>query len=193
MEQASLSMTAMAMGEQPGDDSLLVRFFLHAVHNVDKSEVEGRPIFEEKEHVEIKSPGNRKSGVARVARPRDIERFPRHYAAFKNRIGDVEDGTPISEWTMIPRSLVEEFAYFNIRTIESLAAVTDGNAMSHSGIHKWRTKARAWLERAAEEADGQAIEAMKSENEELKKRIEELGSQVSALVMSQAEASVEES
>ena len=53
MEQASLSMTAMAMGEQPGDDSLLVRFFLHAVHNVDKSEVEGRPIFEEKEHVEI--------------------------------------------------------------------------------------------------------------------------------------------
>ena len=94
---------------------------------------------------------------------------------------------------VIDLSLVEEFAYFNIRTIESLAAVTDGNAMSHSGIHKWRTKARAWLERAAEEADGQAIEAMKSENEELKKRIEELGSQVSALVMSQAEASVEES
>ena len=100
------------------------------------------------------------------------------------------DGTPLSEWTIIPRSLVEEFAYFNIKTVENLANVHDGNALNHSSIITWREKAKKFLERAAEEADGQVLEALQVENASLQDQLSDLKAQVSALVTAQAEAAV---
>ena len=98
METATFSMTQQAMGENPGDEGLLVRFFLHAVEDQAASAREGRPVFVDLEHIEIKIPGNRKTGVARVARQRDIDRFPQHYAAFKNRVeSEGLEGSPLSE------------------------------------------------------------------------------------------------
>lgn len=176
MESATYSMTAQAMGESKGDESLFVRFYVAPVENKAASKEEGRPIFEDKEYIEIRIPGDRKSAVTRIARQKDIDRFPRHYAAFKNRTSEeVEEiGTPLREWTPIPRSLVEEFAYFNIKTVEQLAGVNDGNVQKASGLFEWRQKARDFLERAEAEADGIKFDALKTENEELKDQVAEL-------------------
>lgn len=182
LPEATMSMTSQAMGENPGDDALLVRFFLHPVQDSAKTAEEGRPIFIEKEHIEIKVPGNRRTAVARVARERDIERFPRHYAAFKNRVqgSDGSVGTPLAEWTPLPRTLVEEFAYFNVKSIEGLAAINDGHLDKHPSFLEWREKAKKYLERSALEAEGMKLDsvmerlaALEARNQELEAELED--------------------
>lgn len=132
------------------DRSLLVKFFYKPMQDKIATKTEGRPIFKDTLYVDIRTVGDREN-VCRPASQRDIDRFRDHYTAFINRTsGPEEEGTPLIEWPAISRAQVEEMAYFNVKTVEQLANISDANAQKFAGINMLRTKAQAWLEKSKE-------------------------------------------
>ncbi len=165
-----------AGARQEADRSLLVKFFLKPKQDRTASEKEGRPIFKDVEYVDIKVPGDRGVGACRPATDLDRKRFPEHYRAFKDRIeNEPEVGTPLSEWGIISRSLAEEMSFFNIKTVEQLATMADGQAARFMTGLSLKEKARLWLESREKEkplweAD-QKMKTMQSQVDELKEQL----------------------
>lgn len=165
--------------EGPGgynpDDSLLVKFYIDTIEDGAATKEAGRPIFKEVEMIDIRVPGSR-NNVVRIARPQDIERFPRHYAAFKNRTSmEGIEGTPLTEWPAISRSRVEELAFLNVKTVEQLANMPDSNAQQIMGFFGLKEQAKNWLEKA------NGIEALQQKLADRDNLIQELSERLSAL------------
>lgn len=150
------------------DEALLVRFYVKPFQDQNESRKQGRPVFIDREYVEIRTPGSR-DAVARPAQPKDIARFPRHYEAFKNRTSqDIHEGTPLSEWPLIARSLIEELTFFNVKTVEQLIAMPDEKAQQFMGLMGLKQKAKEWLELSKEYASANDLK------DELAKRDDEI-------------------
>jgi len=133
--------------QQEQDKHLLVKFYLHPVLDKAATKDEGRPIYKEVEYIKINAPGSRE-GFAGPARPRDYQRFPEHYAAFKKRVDMPVEGTPLIEWAPVSRSLAEELAFFNVKTVEQLASISDTEVMKFRGGQGLKQKAKDWLEQS---------------------------------------------
>src|SRR5574338_31676 len=96
------------MAQIPEKDTARPRFFMDAIQNMAKSQAEGRPIFDEKEMVEIHIPGDKLySHVTQVHEVwRHIggqpvtyaQRWPNEYAAFKRGEERAASGTPLEHW-----------------------------------------------------------------------------------------------
>lgn len=157
-----------ALTPEEMDKRLFVRFSTIPKKNEAKSKEAGRPIFEDVEYIEILTPGER-DYPHRPVREGDKERFATQYERWK-RTGEGEalEGTPLSEWPGITRSLVEELRFFNVRTVEQLAGMADSNCQKIMGGQTWKQKARDYLERA------QANAPMEKMNAELATRDNEI-------------------
>jgi hypothetical protein len=160
------------------DKQLLVKFFYKTRPDSVETQRQGRPIFKEVEYVDIKVPGDRGTSVCRPARPADKQRFSAHYEAFKSRVEAPVTGTPLAEWALIPRSAVEQLAFANVKTVEQLATLSDSYAGQMQGGHNYKAKAKAYLERTANDTDKTVIDDLKKQNEELKARLDELLSRI---------------
>ncbi len=164
--------------QQKMDDTLLVRFFMHPMPDAAKTAEEGRPVFTDTVHIEIRIPGA-KDAVARRATQRDIDRFPRHYQAFQDRVELPEEGTLLSEWPMITRSQVEELSFFNVKTVEQLIAMSDQNSSNFMGIQKLKQLAKDWLEET--QGENAKIEKLEADLAERDKQISALAGRLEAL------------
>lgn len=163
------------------DAKLLVKFYMKSVKDKQRSKDEGRDIFKEKEYIDIRIPGSR-DGAARPATHSDKQRFARHYDAFQQRIDISQEGTPLTEWPVVSRSVADEMAFFNIKTVEQLANVNDTIAGQFMGAQMFKQKAIAWLARAKEDV---TIDRLKDELEQrdnalqmLQKQLDELTERV---------------
>lgn len=172
-------------GTAEADKALLVKFFMKEREDKEASLKEGRPIFNDVEHIDIKVPGNRGGGACRPATEQDKKRFPDHYRRFKDReegAREISDGTPLTEWAPISRSMAAELAFFNVFTVEHLANMADVHASRFMGLLPIREKAKLWLENAKKDKPmwemDQRIRELRADNEELKKTIEGLVEQV---------------
>ena len=173
--------------EGTADDTagLVVRFEMYPVKD-DKASLEaGRPIYNEVEFIDIRIPGDRTLTVHRPVREADKRRFAVAYRNWKARGGDegASSGTPLKEWPAVSRSQVEELAFFNVRTVEQLAAVTDGNLKNIGPLLALREKARDFVKAATAGAPLQQmrdeLEASKREAEMMRKQMAELMAAVS--------------
>lgn len=160
--------------DEQADKKLYVRFQQHPHLNDVKSREEGRPVFEMADYIQIMVPGDKDNVVFRPVRPEDTERFSRQYFAFKNNQTQAS-GTPLIEWNQVTRAQVEELKFFNVHTVEQLAAITDVNAQKFMGINVLREKARKFLELQAETAPLDKL------NAELVKRDEIIAAQAAQL------------
>ena len=189
VQEADFGLTDMALGREQRnseDDTLLVRFFKDSTQDFDRTEKEGRPCFKEVDFIQISQPGNLSSEVIRPATMRDKARFPRHYAAYEQRNDEeYSEGTPLTEWPMINKAMVEELRYFKVRTVEQLAGMTDSSVQSAAGFSSLRQKAADWLEQAADSGHAvarisdleQKMEDLMETIEAQKERIQELESE----------------
>lgn len=148
--------TSSAQSEM--DKRLLVKFFIKPLQDKTASIAAGRPIFRDREYIKIGVPGT-KDSVARPAREQDKYRFSRHYEAFKKRIEIPLQGTPLTEWPVLPRSAVEEMAFLQIKTVEQLAHVADSAGDRYGGLLNWKRRAQEWLELAETDAPLQKLAA----------------------------------
>ncbi len=164
-------------GTAEADKSLLVKFFILPVQDTEKSLAEGRPIFKDKEHIDIKIPGKRDAGACRPATEADKRRFPDHYRAFKERISQENNvtGTPLTEWSLMSRSMAEELRFYHVLTVEQLATMADAQASRFMGLMPLKERAKLWLENAAKEKPmwemDQKIRAQRQEIDELKEAL----------------------
>jgi hypothetical protein len=183
-------MTDMGMGGRGGsnpDDRLIVRFFLHPVQDEAASAEQGRPIYTEKEYIEIRVPGAIDDIITRPVWEQDYQRFPRQYAQFKNQEKQSITGTPLASWPAISAPQVKELEHFNIVTVEQLANLPDTVSNRVMGFYGLKQRAKDFLEaskdsahltvlrKELEEKDGK-IAMLENLTKDLAKRLEALES-----------------
>jgi hypothetical protein len=159
----------------PGKDTAIPRFKTVPTHMDFASKQAGRPIFEDREFVEIFIPGDRHGMAYEPVNDGHKERWPEAYKAFREGKELPVDGTPLANWpnSALTRSRVEELAYFNIRTVEHLAAVTDTHlANLGMGGRELREAARKFLE--VSKTGTAPLERLVNENFRLKDENERL-------------------
>jgi hypothetical protein len=170
LTESNYSETDLAMnnGRYHGDATLLVKFFMKPKINEKKSQEAGRPIYEEKTHIQIMQPGNKDSIIIRAATKMDKNRFAEHFRKFEAREDqDVMEGTPLDEWAGITRSQCEELKYLNIRTVEQLSTVSDSNSQGIMGIGYLKEKANKYIEDTAGDATAEALADLQTKYEAL--------------------------
>lgn len=187
-------------GASNPDAALAVKFHVKPVKNNIRSESEGRPIFEDVIFCEICTPGNALNIIDVPAREDHKQRFPLHWAHFKNtQGGDAREiGTPLSQWPLLSVSQVEELRALKFFTVESIANASDqqiGNIGMAGGMApvSFRQRAKNFLMAAKDEsalakqaeevarlkAEQEAKDARHAEQmEEMRKQIEELSAAV---------------
>jgi hypothetical protein len=109
-----------------GDDRLHVRFFTKATMNQFRTDLEGRPIYEDLEYIEIWIPGDKSNINVRPVQLDDKMRFRKRYDDWKAGVVK-QTGTPLKLMPFLTESEVEELAYFRITTAEQLANVADSS------------------------------------------------------------------
>lgn len=154
---------------EAADKNVYVKFYIRPKENEAKSAEEGRPIFEDKEYVEIRTPGNTTNVVQRPVTDMDRKRFPAAYRAFKEGNAEQITGTPLVEAPWITRSQVEELSYVHIRTVEQLANVSDDVCTRMPGLFKLKQRAQAMSEQAEKQAP---FIRLQEENAELRNTLE---------------------
>lgn len=187
--------TDAANGQE--DEVLLwVRFYKGALKNAAKTLEMGRPIFDEVPFVKVHIPGDKTVSIDRPAWIDDDEynpnpnadnvRFARQWEAFQlGKNPDGASGTPLSEWSAMPRNVVEELASSKITTLEQLAGLTDSGAEKLMGSMAWRQKARDAVAISRNEAPVQKLraelEAKGDEVEELRRLVKEQGERLDSM------------
>lgn len=166
-------------------------FFIEPVHLEFRSKTEGRPIWEEREFVRIRIPGDRNSSPVEPVNDGHKERWPEAYAAFKAGQEAPLEGVPLKEWPQINTARIKELAYFNIHTVEHLAAVTDNNLQNLGmGARELRDRAKLFLEVAAKGTG--PLERLISRNEALVAQNEWLTRELEAATLRAAAAEQKE-
>ena len=89
------------------------------------------------------------------------------------------DGTPLVMWPVVNKSQIKEAAFFEVRTVEQLAELSDANCRRMGmGYTELRSKAKAWLLAAKDSA---VVTRQAAENDRLQGEIEALKEQIAAL------------
>jgi hypothetical protein len=168
------------------DSKTIPEFFLKAVRQGFKSEQDGRDIFEDVEFVRIITPGNMRSIPEEPVADEHRARWPRQYDAFKRGMDDPTEGTPLSQVAFITPAQVRMLAALNVKTVENLANVGDGELQNLPlGGRDLRQKAQAFLENAQTNAplerERAAREAAEAEVNRLKGQLADLADRLEAL------------
>lgn len=175
-------------------DNTIPRFYVRPVQNNFRTQLLGRPIFDDIEYVEVVIPGNRGTVMDTPVRDEHRQRWPRQYAAFKESAAQVEHGTPLAEWGGVTRSQAEELKFFHIHTVENLAGLDDTGlqkAVAQGGF-QLRERAQRFLEQAAGSEPANALAAKVDEQaamiEQFQKERDAMMARLQALETGNAEA-----
>ncbi len=168
-----------------GDSKLLVQFHILPMVDDDRSKQEGRPMYRDVDHIRIMQPGNKESVIDRPVTEMDIARFRQQYDNWKAGNKEILEGTPLEAVPWITRSQVEEMRYFNVRTVEQLADISDSNAQKFMGINVLRKQARTFLEQAKKTAVSTKLQKQLDEKDNkiaaLEQAVKELSAKVSSM------------
>jgi len=138
--------------------------------NVEKSKAAGHNVYEDAPWIDIQIDSH--SAKSHHATEREIQRYRRSYEAF---LADSKSegiiGSRLEEWAPMSRSMVEEFRYHKIRTVEELAEISDPRAEAIPQGKDWRERARQWLAAAKAAAP---VEKVNADYRELKARFDAL-------------------
>lgn len=162
------------------------RFHLRAEQNNFRTQQEGRPVFEDREFVEIFTPGMSLSRPVEEVTQEHKDRWPEQYRAFKDGQEIAVTGTPLEQWPILTPSAILTYKAQGIRTVEDFAAVPDGALQNlGAGSRTMRDKARAYLDSAeagaALEREGAARQAAEERATLLETQLAEMAQRLAAL------------
>ena len=113
---------------QNPDSRLVVRFLKEKIKNEFRSSLESRPIWEDRDFVQIFVPGDPTTIIRTMANDDHKSRFPIQWARYQNEQDKGStDGTPVEDWPLIAGSpsTVENLRALKFYTIESIATAAD--------------------------------------------------------------------
>jgi hypothetical protein len=170
------------VNQEQATGRLHVQFSLRPEKDEEKSLKEGRPIYVEKQWIDIKIPGDKDNDISREVRPGDKEQHPLQWAAFVNKKEQPIEGTLLEQLPFLSKAQVLEFNGIGIRTAEQFRDMSDAIGMKIMGYHGIKRSITAFLDSAAGGAAAQklAAELEKRDNEisMLKAMVETLGAKV---------------
>lgn len=155
-------------GQNPDDARLWIKFRFHPVQNDEKSKEAGRPIYDEVEWITIMVPGDKDNVVDRQVWDLDRTRFRQQYTHWKTTGQQAETGTPIEALPFISRGQVEELKFFNVRTAEQLAALSDAICQKFMGVQSLKQKAQAFLDAASANGGARFQATLEQKEDEIK-------------------------
>ncbi len=159
--------------------NLFVEFYEDALEIPFKSEQEGRPVYEQRVFVRIMVPGDATSIIETPATEQHKQEYRRQFERFLKGMKDVIDGTPLSMWPVVNKSQVKECEFFEIRSVEQLAELSDSTCKRMGmGYMELRSKAKAWLLAAKDSA---LVTRQAAENDRLQGEIEALKEQIAQM------------
>jgi len=167
-------------GTQPheADARLMAVFSFEPRLDKAKSLEEGRNIYRDVEYVTIRIPGDKTFSIHRPVNASDKHRFPMQYAAFRSNSGEQVQGTPLTVWPQVTPSQRKELEYFNVRTVEQLAAMADTGAGQMMGVQKLKQAAKLYIEAARSNAPLVKVqEELKSRDNEIEALKDQLAKQ----------------
>lgn len=171
------------MSQQRDADAARPRFYQQAVQNDARSQAEGRPIFDVKEFVEVRIPGDRLFSFVTEVSDAERARWPREYEAFKRGEQLATTGTPLEHWpnAQLTVGRVAELKALHILSVEDLAGVPD-SALSKMGMgaRDLREQARAYLAAAKDMAANSAMAARLAQQDDQIARLMEQVAKLSA-------------
>lgn len=185
METLDYDFQVFSQQSREADKNLAVRFFVLPMKDEEASAKEGRPIFKDVVHVEIRVRGDRNNIVHQPVDENIKRRFPEAWRAYQQGEELVNQGTPLAEWPSMSKSMVEEMKYFGFYTVEHIANARDDVISRFPGLRSIQQKAKAFLELAAGNAPlerlhaelekrDSTIAAQKAQMEDLAARLAEL-------------------
>jgi hypothetical protein len=133
------------------------------INNNYKSDLEKRPIFEERIYLKKLVPGDSTLVVDRPMRETDMEEYPIEWARFEQKKEQKSDGTPIEAWSVISDTQKAEFRALNIFTIDQFAKLPDSAGNKIMGFNELRAKAQAFIGAAQ---DSQMMDKIRAETDE---------------------------
>lgn len=176
-------------GPDEAAKGMTVRFELMGLMDEAKSAEEGRPVFVDKEFIEIRSPNDPYSIVHREVTKADRATYPQLYRAWKEGAADPAVGTPLKEWPGLAASQVALLGFKGIRTVEQFVEVSDDGChqLGH-GYLTLRNSAIAWMKKAKDGSDATKFAADLAQRDS---RIRALENQIADIVEKQAERDAE--
>jgi len=153
--------------QQEADKKLYVVFYKEAIKNESQSIAQGRPIFDEIDHIKIFSAGSRDTFVTEVNQGY-IERFPVQWARYKANQDQTITGTPLSALPWMTIGQMAEFNALNVKTVEQLATLPDSVSSKFMGFQQIKQRAQTYLDASKEAAPALKLQA------ELEKRDEQI-------------------
>lgn len=159
--------------------AIAVGFGTMPVEDKKASEKAGYPVFVDREFFSARVPGDKNTHSLRIATDKDRQRFPRAYAAFKQRDTVPVQGMPIEQWPQITRAQALTLRAAGVHTVEAMAEVHDGNIDKlGANARELKAKAKAFLAQATDTAAAQKLAA---ENERKDLEMAELRRQIADL------------
>lgn len=190
MDMADFDVTKRAMegtdrNQSLADDRLMIKFESFPHPNEEKSTEAGHPVYDDRDYITIIVPGDKTSVVHRPVWAQDKQRFPRQYQAYKAGMTQEASGLPLKLWGGMTLGQAKEFEYFNVKTVEQLAVMSDGNGIGIQGFQGLKQRAVDYLQRTKDSAPllemRAAIEKKDNEIETLMNAMKEQGERMNRL------------
>jgi len=167
------------------DSALIVRFFVKPKLLGLRSKQAGRPVYEDREYVEIKVKGQDKQVAVHPVKEEHKQRFPIAYMQFQSKKPAPVIGTPVEMLPNLGPSLAMHLKSINIRTIEDLSNISDENTLQAIGMgaRELVNRAKQWVSGSSTKEAGlqEQIEKAKAENEQLREMVAQMQSRMEAL------------
>ncbi len=155
------------------------RFYIETYHDEGASGRAGRPIFGEREMVEIFLPGNTLNRPVEIVREHHRLQWAKEYEAFKAGREPSADGWPLEQWPALPPARIMELKAIGFRSVEDVAGMSEV-AISQIGMgaRKLKELANAFLDEA--ENTRQVVQKTE-EVEQLRAQVEAQANQIAEL------------
>ena len=175
----------MPLQVDKGDAFLHVEFEMHSHFDDVQTREQARAVFRMEEYIKIMVPGDTSTMIHRPVRDSDKTRWPQQYAAFLAGKAQNSDGQPLSEWSQLSKSQVDELAFFKMTTVEQLANASDAVCQKFAGLVSLKEQAKVYLEKMRGEQPELRLQAevkkQQEENQAMRARMEGLEALVATL------------
>lgn len=182
IRNAQIQADSRQYGKLMVTDRCIPVFTKRQVPNAVKSKEAGRPIYDERDYIEIITPGEKDRFVGPV-REDHKRRFAEQWESYEK--GEKPDlmGTPITEWQGISRTRAAELRASKIWTVEILAELPDSSAdQVGPNFFELRSQAKRFVEGVQEALENEKRNAnLESKLAERDALIAEMGSRIEDL------------
>ena len=162
--------------EEPS--KLYAEFFLDSVKDVEKSELQNRPIFHDKLHVRVFMPGG--DIMTRLAEKTDRYRFPHAWDHYRKGNTEEIHGTPLKEWPPMTPGILATLNAANIFNVEGLSELSDAMCEDIGSVaYEYRDRAKKFLESTS--GHDAEMDALKNQNAELAEQMKALQDQIAKM------------